>query len=177
MKKNDTLALQIFIAFLAGLGLGQLWFSNQAPDPLMHATADFVKVSVDKEKLGYDREKFALLATECGTQQDIDHLERLAEKFEGVKKTVYKFKYTKDSQDPDSYYVTRVPNKAGYGTMGDFQHDFNICAGGAMMYPKMLNQDWLLFVSSCGTGVDDGTGRPNGCEEVRKVIEPSLNFR
>ncbi|MDP3970588.1 MAG: hypothetical protein Q8P90_02715 [bacterium] len=57
-----------------------------------------------------------------------------------------------------------------------FSKDFDVCAAGGEAYPKMLNNDWLLFTGSCGSGFDDGSGLSVGCDEVKKVVEPTLKL-
>jgi hypothetical protein len=80
------------------------------------------------------------------------------------------------SQEPDTFVVTLLPNKAGYTSLDQFKKDFDICAAGGDAYPTMLNSNWLLFVNSCGSGFNDGSGRPIGCDEVQKVVEPTLKL-
>jgi hypothetical protein len=69
-----------------------------------------------------------------------------------------------------------LPNKAGYTSVDQFKKDFDICSVGGDAYPKLVNKNWLLFTSSCGSGFDDGSGRIHGCDEVQKIVEPSLRL-
>ncbi len=79
-------------------------------------------------------------------------------------------------QDSSTFVVTLLPNKQGYTSLDQFKKDFDICAAGGNAYPTMLNSGWLLFVNACGSGYDDGSGRPHGCDEVEKVVSPTLKL-
>ncbi|MFZ5365359.1 MAG: hypothetical protein ACOZBH_04170 [Patescibacteria group bacterium] len=115
---------------------------------------------------------------ECGTDKNEAYFVRLLNEFGGKDKAVvYSFKYNKDSQEPNEWMVTVVPNRFGYKTMAEFENDFNFCAAGGDLYPTMVNDRYLLFVSGCGTGFNDGSGRPIGCDEVRKVIQPTIKLK
>jgi hypothetical protein len=116
------------------------------------------------------------MAEECGNNQTASYFSNLVSKFSGATKTVYNFKYTGTSQESDTFVVTLLPNKAGYSSLDQFKKDFDQCYAGGDAYPTMLNSDWLLFVNSCGTGFDDGSGKPIGCQEVRDVVEPTLKL-
>jgi hypothetical protein len=63
-----------------------------------------------------------------------------------------------------------------YATIDSVKKDFDQCYAGGDMYPTAMNSKWLLFVNSCGTGFDDGSGKPNGCQEVRTIVEPTLKL-
>lgn len=114
--------------------------------------------------------------TDCGTQHGVGYFDELVAKFSGATRTVYNFKYQGISQGDGIYTVFILSNKANYASLDQFKKDFDICAAGGDAYPIMLNSDWLLFEDSCGSGFDDGSGRPSGCDEVRKIVEPSLGL-
>lgn len=124
----------------------------------------------------YTAKQLKGMADECGSQHDIGYFDKLISKFSGTTKIVYNFKFNMASQEPDTFVVTLLPNKAGYTSLDQFKKDFDICAAGGDAYPTMLNSNWLLFVNSCGSGFNDGSGRPIGCDEVQKVVEPTLKL-
>ncbi len=116
-------------------------------------------------------------STECGTNKTKTYFQGLLSKYSTTDKgTEYNFTYKGKSQNSDGYSVTVIPNKLGYKTLAEFQADFNICAAGASLYPALYSNSNLLFTSSCG-GVDDGSGLPNGCIELKKAIEPTLKLQ
>jgi len=39
------------------------------------------------------------------------------------------------------------------------------------LYPHALNEHWLVFASGCGSGMDDDSGQPIGCEMISEQIE------
>jgi len=133
-------------------------------------------VSKTTAPFSYTADQLKSMAAECNTQHETGYFDKLVAKFSGAAKTVYTFKYQGDGQDAGIYTVTLLPNKANYASLDQFRKDFDICAAGGDTYPTMLNSSWILFVSACGTGFDDGSGRPHGCEEIRKIVEPSLKL-
>lgn len=136
-----------------------------------------VTVSKTTAPFDYTAEQLTAAAAECGTEQADGYYDELVAKFAGTTKTIYNFKYQGASQSSDTFVVTLLPNKAEYISMfGQFSKDFEVCAAGGEAYPKMLNNDWLLFTNSCGSGFDDGSGLPIGCDEVQKIVEPSLKL-
>lgn len=152
-------------------------FKEKAIEPLSYSTSGVsATVSKKTESFDYTAEGLKGAADECGAQHEIDYFDMLITKFNGANKTVYNFKYQGNSQDAGIYSVTLLPNKAGYTSLEQFKKDFDICAAGGDAYPTMLNSNWLLFVSACGSGFDDGSGRTHGCDEIKKIIEPSLKL-
>lgn len=133
-------------------------------------------VSKNTAPFTYTADQLKSMAEECGSQHEIGYFDKLVAKFSGATKTIYNFKYQGDSQDAGIYTVTLLPNNAGYISLEHFKKDFDICAAGGNAYPTMLNSSWLLFVNACGSGFDDDSGRPHGCDEVKKVVEPSLKL-
>ena len=146
-------------------------------EPLSYSmTGVSASVSKTTASFGYTADQLKSMAEECGAQHEVGYFDKLVAKFSGATKTVYNFKYQGNSQDAGIYTVTLLPNKAGYTSLDQFKKDFDICAAGGDAYPTMLNSSWLLFVNACGTGFDDGSGQPHGCDEVKKIIEPSLKL-
>ena len=119
-------------------------------------------------------------ADACGTSYSDNYFENLVAKFKKSPKIFYTFKYkgaNASNSDESVYSVTILPNKAGYTSLEQFKKDFNLCGAGGVDNPFMMNEKWLLFTSSCGSGFDDGSGRINSCEAARKIIEPSLKLK
>ncbi|HUT22039.1 MAG TPA: hypothetical protein VMX18_01365 [Candidatus Bipolaricaulota bacterium] len=150
---------------------------EEPKEPLTYSTSG-VSASVSKTTapFGYTSDQLVSMAEECGNSQTASYFSNLVSQFSGATKTVYNFKYTGASQESDTFVVTLLPNEAGYSSLNDFKKDFDQCYAGGDAYPKMLNSNWLLFVNSCGTGFDDGSGKPIGCQEVRDVVEPTLKL-
>ena len=150
---------------------------EEPKEPLTYSTSG-VSVSVSKETapFGYTADQLVSMAQECGNEQTVSYFNNLVSKFSGATKTVYNFKYTGASQGSDTFVVTLLPNKAGYSSLDEFTKDFDQCYAGGDAYPTKLNSDWLLFTNACGTGLNDGSGKPIGCQEVRDVVEPTLKL-
>ncbi|MFA6474708.1 MAG: hypothetical protein WCV88_00730 [Patescibacteria group bacterium] len=146
-------------------------------EPLSYSTSG-VSVAVSKTTAPFDytADQLQSNATECGSQHESGYFDQLVTMFNGTVMTTYDFKYTGASQTADTFKVTLIPNTAGYTSLDQFKNDWDICATGGSLYPTMLNTDWLLFEDSCGSGFDDGSGLPIGCDEVKKVVEPSLKL-
>ena len=167
----------IFIVIVA-LVLSGVYFWQKNSEPLLYSIKG-VSVSVSKNKASfrYTVDQLKTMAEQCGTQQEAGYFDKLVAEFNGGNRIVYNFKYQGDSQDNSVFAVILLPNKAGYTSLGQFKKDFDQCFAAGDAYPKMLNNNWLLFTNSCGTGFDDGSGRVHGCEEVRKIVEPSLKLK
>lgn len=146
-------------------------------EPFSYSTIG-VLVSVSQEEKIFDltADQLKSAAAECGTINKSGYFDKLVARFNGARKITYIFKYQGASQDDGIYKITVIENKAGYTTLDQFKKDFDFCAVAGDAYPKMLNDKWLLFVSACGSGYDDDSGRPHGCDEVRNIIEPSLKL-
>jgi len=150
---------------------------EEPEEPLTYSTSGVsASVSKETEPFGYTADQLVSMAQECGNEQTENYFNNLVSKFSGATKTVYNFKYTGASQESDTFVVTLLPNKAYYSSLDEFKKDFDQCYAGGDAYPTMLNDNWLLFINSCGTGFDDGSGRPIGCQEVRDVVEPTLKL-
>ncbi len=116
-------------------------------------------------------------AKECGVENSSEYYDNLADTFYDAFQSTYRFKYNDLSQEEDTYVITVIDNVAGYSTMTEFKNDFDLCYAGGNEYPFDLNEDHLLFVSSCGSGYDDGSGNPNGCQVMKEFIESSLYLK
>ena len=150
---------------------------EEPTEPLSYSTTG-VSVTLSKKTATFDYTAKTLkgMADECGSEHATDYFDQLVSKFSGTTKTMYNFKYNGESQESDTFVVTLLPNKAGYTSLDQFKKDFDLCYAGGDAYPIMLNSDWLLFESSCGSGYSDGSGKPIGCDEVKKVVEPTLKL-
>jgi uncharacterized protein YxeA len=136
-----------------------------------------MEVSKEEAPFDFTASQLQAAAQECGVNNNgLGYFNQLVSKFAGTSKIVYSFKYKGDSQDSGVFKVTIIPNKAGYTSIDQFKQDFDICSAGGEAYPKLVNKDWLLFVSSCGSGFDDGSGLIHGCDEVETIVEPSLKL-
>ncbi len=144
-------------------------------EPLIYSTNKSTVLKTTKT-FDYSAEQLKSMADECGTKYKTGYFDELVTKFSSSTKIVYSFKYQGASQSPDTFIVTLIPNKAGYTSIDQFKKDFDMCSVGGDAYPVKLNGDWLLFVSSCGSGYSDDSGKPIGCDEVRKIVEPSLRL-
>lgn len=125
---------------------------------------------------GYTAYGLETKARACKVTFASNYFDELVAKFSKADRIYYNFKYTGKNQDDSIYRVTILPNKAGYTTMEQFKHDFNICTPGERAYPFMLNSNWLIFTSSCDNGTNNSQ-KVNGCEEARKIVEPTLKFK
>jgi len=133
-------------------------------------------VSIETTAFDFKTDDLKYLADECGTKYESGHFDKLVSEFKDSPKIVYNFKYKGDSQGDGIFKVTILPNKAGYTSVDQFKKDFDQCAVAGDTYPKLVNKNWLLFVSSCGSGFDDGSGIVHGCDEVKNIVEPSLEL-
>jgi len=133
-------------------------------------TANYIVV-----KEYFDAAQLAGNSQECGNDATVEYFDNLlADYSDKDAGTQYMFHYPDASQDPKSWVVTVIPNKIGYEDFDSFKNDFDLCFADGEAYPSMFSGDHLLFVSSCGSGYDDGSGLPNGCQEMRKIIEPTI---
>ncbi|HBB38347.1 MAG: hypothetical protein UV82_C0009G0048 [Candidatus Magasanikbacteria bacterium GW2011_GWD2_43_18] len=146
--------------------------------PITYSTSGVsTSVSQKTAPFVYTANQLESMAKECGTKHEADYFDKLVTKFSGSSKTIYNFKYTGESQGFDTFVVTLLPNKAGYTSLDQFKKDFDLCYAAGDAYPTMLNDNWLLFMSSCGSGGSDGSNKPIGCQEVKDVVEPTIKLR
>lgn len=109
-------------------------------------------------------------------KRDENYYNNILSKFSSDDKGyIYVFKYKKENQGRDSWLITLIPNKIGYGRFEDFNNDFIQCAAGADS-PKANSGKYLYFESACGTGFNDGSGLPIGCLVAKEVIDPTLKL-
>jgi len=135
-----------------------------------------VTVSKETQPFDWTSDKLKALADECGTKYEKGYFDKLVAKFKDTNKVVYNFKYQGASQTNLIFKVTILPNKLGYTSLDKFNKDFQQCFVAGDAYPLLINKDWLLFVNSCGSGIDDESGRPDGCGEVDTAVVSTLKL-
>lgn len=145
-------------------------------DVLLYSTEGVdVEVTSDKTAFDYTAAQLESMADECGTAYEEGYFDDLVETYANTPKFTYEFKYDGESQDPDTYTVTVLVDRMEYGTDLDaVKADFDQCFAGGDMYPVDVAYNHIIFESSCGSGFDDGSGLPNGCADVKEVVEPTL---
>jgi len=152
----------------------ELIVDNQGP--LFYQTSD---TNIYLEKLflpiSFSADSLLSNAEECGNKLGRKHFAELATKFQGLKQTVYNFNYSENTAK-NTYTVTLIPNAVNYKNLEEFKKDFDLCSAGEKMYPTNLSDKWLMFTSSCGSGFDDGSGMPNGCELAKEGVEKTLSI-
>ncbi len=144
-------------------------------EPLIYSVIN-ASVLKETEIFDFTPEQLETMVAECGTKHKTGYFDNLVDRFNSSTKLIYKFKYQGASQEPDTFIVTLLPNRAGYTSLDQFKNDFEMCAVAGDAYPMKLNNKWLLFISSCESGYGDDSGNPIGCDEVRKNVEPSLKL-
>ncbi len=135
-----------------------------------------INVTLGGELFEADETYFKSLALECGKEPTDEHLTQLKSVFSGIQKYVYQFEYLPDNQGQSSFIVSVLRNKLGYTSLEEFKKDFDQCFAGGNMYPTNLNNEWLMFVNSCGSGFSDGSELPIGCVEAKNLIIPTLGL-
>lgn len=183
-QKSLTRGIVCAIIVAVVIGGVYLWGKHEnsklpvSVEPLEYAADnELIRVSKNTVPVDYTGDQLLAMMQECGNTQTQEYADALAATFTGVNKTVYNFAYTGDSQEPNTFAVTLVPNKAAYSSLNAFKKDFDQCVAGGDAYPSMLNDAWLLFVNSCGSGTDDGSEKQIGCEAAREIIEPTLRLK
>ncbi|MCF7795394.1 hypothetical protein K9M50_03480 [Patescibacteria group bacterium] len=144
-------------------------------EPLSYS-ANNINVLKEFRPFSYTSEKLRRMSNECGVEHDEGYFDKLIEKFSDTREIVYSFKHENSNQDSRAFAVALVPNKAKYSSLEEFKKDFDLCAAGGDLYPTKLNEDWLLFVNSCGSGAANNFDNDFSCDEIREIVEPSLNL-
>ncbi|PKM91512.1 hypothetical protein CVU82_02870 [Candidatus Falkowbacteria bacterium HGW-Falkowbacteria-1] len=155
--------------------LKELAEENSKSGPLYYTTdGEPITVSRITEPFNYSASLLEKRAEDCGSYHEEGYFDELISKFSGGNKIVYDFEYQEG--DGSSYVVTILPNKPRYVSLGQFKADFDLCETGGDTYPYMMSRDWLLFINSCGSGFDDGSGILHSCDEAKKIIEPNIEL-
>lgn len=139
-------------------------------EPLTYSSQG-IGVVKEERSFSYTSEQLKIMSEECGVEHDEAYFDSLVAEFTNSKEIRYSFNYEEKYQDTKAFTVTLLPNKAEYSSLEEFKNDFDLCAAGGDLYPLKLNEDWLLFVNSCGSG---GSDVDLSCDELRKIVEPSL---
>ncbi|RLC35019.1 hypothetical protein DRH14_01740 [Candidatus Shapirobacteria bacterium] len=114
---------------------------------------------------------------ECGLSNGLDYFQKFVNSFsENEQGHVYEISYTEPSQEPKSWVLTIIPNQIGYTDIAEFRQNFNICAVGGTTYPFLLSKKYLMFVSACGSGADDMSGLPHGCDIISKTLSDLIKL-
>jgi len=152
----------------------------------MSTSTDFFTYTKNDQIFSVSKSKFKVLnkfnalelknkSKDCGTNKSEQYFKKLLSHYsENDSGMEYQFKYQGQTQDSGIWIVTIIPNKIGYTNLEDFKNDFNLCEAGSDKYPSLMLEKYFLFVSSCGTGYDDDSGLPHGCDVVRKIVEPTI---
>jgi len=152
--------------------------TERNPDqPLKYSLGDVPAVterSLHLVRNLYTAEQLVAQSEECGTNLELEHFTELLGQFKYQRVQRYNFLYRGGSQEPTNYTLTVLDNGPGYEDLAAFKQDFDVCAAGSIMQPLDLNENWLVFESSCGTGFDDGSGLPIGCEKIREQVTAGL---
>ncbi len=122
-------------------------------------------------KFNYTIDKLINMSRECDGNKTENYFSKLIDKFKNTPKFIYNFQI----DNKGTFAVTVLANKMNYSNMKDFKSDFDQCYAGGDAYPTMLNKDWLLFISSCGTGMASDSAK--SCDEIKKLIMPSLKLK
>lgn len=122
--------------------------------------------------------KLANKSKDCGINKSEQYFKQLLSHYSiNDNGTEYHLTYKGQTQDTGVWIVTVIPNKLGYTNLNDFKNDFDLCEAGSNKYPALMSEKYLLFVSSCGTGFDDGSGFPHGCDVIREIVEPTIKLK
>lgn len=113
---------------------------------------------------------------ECGTNQSESHFKTTLSRYIGIKGLQYSFQYQGQSQDSGIWTVTVIPNGGAYLSDLSFKSDFDMCFAGGDKYPSLMTDSYLLFISGCGSGFDDDSGKPHGCDEVQEAVYPTIKL-
>lgn len=113
-------------------------------------------------------------ARACGTSKSKDYFTKLAKKFVGQQAVVYSFKYLEPVADNGIFTLIVVPNVPKYRDMAAFRADFNVCVAESR-YPKMMNDEWLLFADGCPNV--GNWNLPAGCQLMESAILKSVKFK
>ncbi len=177
MRKKIIVISLLSAAALAGLAFLSLFLFG---DPLAFGAND--QLFTLEKRVFRIRDEFSAAelteqSKECGAPKSDSHFTNLLATFDSADEGMeYRFTYRGESQDPASWIVTLVPNTPRYENLLNFKNDFDVCEAGGERYPATVSDRYLLFVSSCGSGFDEGSALSNGCEEVRTFLEPTLRL-
>lgn len=113
-------------------------------------------------------------ADECGYARSAEYYLDIENLFNSATGVRYTFAIAGDYEMP-TWTVTVLPNAPAYTALESFKTDFDICAVGGTLYPQQIGTSSLLFSGSCGSGYS--AGKKNGCDVIRKAVEPTLTVK
>ncbi len=119
----------------------------------------------------YSPKLLAFLSQGCNTGKDESYFQKVLSHFSASDRGVdYQFKNAKGE-----WWVRVLPNKVGYGSLVNFQKDFNVCAAGGAV-PSMATRKQLLFSFDCSGAVGDEE-RVGVCEIIKQEIFPTIKLK
>jgi hypothetical protein len=145
-------------------------------DFLLNFKNDNLIIDRKVERFNYISSQLATMAKSCGINKSDQYYDELFNKFKDLEEIVYTFKYKGSGKNTRDYTIIVIPNKAEYVSFDAFKEDFSVCEAGLGRYPMDMNEDWLLFESSCGSGFDNNLGSINGCEKVKKIVKDNIEI-
>ena len=74
-----------------------------------------------------------------------------------------------------TYDVTILPNRPGYANMDAFTKDFNADFAGGDFYPQALTAKYLMFDSSCGSGM--ASAEATACQTAHDAVYPTIKLK
>lgn len=147
-------------------------------DQFFYSTGERENIEVTKSgaKLldSFNSEKLAENALGCSKDQDKEYYDRLLDSFSN-NDVLYTYSFKYKNIPNGEWTINVIPNKLGYKNYEDFNNNFGLCEAGATMYPSLVSEKYLLFISSCGTGVDSPEARI--CDELREIIEKTIRLK
>lgn len=182
--RKETIYVVILVFFLV---LGIYFFSNlnanNKLDNSQNSKSTEAKLSYQLPEGDFDVvikergfpltiDKLVDMSRECGTNKGVDYFTNLYNLFIGSKRVVYSFR---EVGSPHEFNVSLLPNLPGYKSFEKFAADFDQCYVGGNAYPHKFNQDWLMFISACGTG-GNAESAVMSCEALSKQIARTVDF-
>lgn len=142
-----------------------------ADDPISYSVGE-TGMTVEKKVTNFpfsvtDLEK---MASECGTAHQPGYFAGLAKIYADAKAVEYRFVRDGMRKDERAYTVTLLPNLSQYKTLADVKKDFDQCWVAGDAYPFQMNDEWMVFQNSCGSGA----GMPGTCDEAKEKIGPTI---
>ncbi|MCD4705084.1 hypothetical protein K8R66_03330 [bacterium] len=110
----------------------------------------------------------------CDKNLSVEYFNTLLNKFSETEiGSSYLFTY--DDNQNIGYKITLIPNRFAYENLEQFNNDFESCLAGGELYPKNLSEKYLLFESSCGSGMEDSSIKI--CDEIKEKINQTIKLK
>lgn len=163
------------VLFVSCTTKGSPGVDQRVDGELLSYSIDASDIVVEKESVEFPFavEGMKTLSETCQREYE-GHARDVAESFEGVTGTAYRFHHIGETQDERDFVVSVFPNVRHYADIDSFRSDFESCYAGGDFYPHAISRKSIVFVNGCGTGYDDGSGKPHGCEEAKRAVERSI---